>query len=701
MGEGLSKLSNSVEMRFNYHPDEIREIVDIEIDKITKALENIEQIPVNQATFKNIVIPLSLVQARSQNVTQVIPFLQNVAINPDVREASRQAEEKMNDFLTSICMRPKLYEQLKRIENVERDSLNDLDTRLLDSHLDSYESHGISQTSRRRKYLQELEHQKNHLMIEFERNMTEDQSHVILRTRDLEGCTDEFIERTHLKKQPGHHKITSKHPDVSHILINCEIDSTRRLVKELSDLRCQENLQIMEKLHEVRTNLAQANGHPHSSDYKLSSETIKNSTNVVKFLDQVLEHLDQHTQRYVEELERFKTQCLRENQAGRKRKRFNQEERTPLEPFDYSYYHNKYLEKYYQVNHEKLAEYFPAEHVVNEMLRFYGELFSLDFQEVPKNHFEAWHSDVTYYLVKDRNSYETIGSFYFDLYPRDGKYTHYAMWDLIGGYQETDGTQIRPVAAMVGNFPAPVGDVPSLLVHDEVTTMFHEFGHVIHGICGGYKSRYYEMSGTNVERDFVEAPSQMKEQWVWEPIVLKRISKHYRTGEPLPDELINNLVRSRYVGASREWTRLAAMSKVDQLIHTRKRLTSDQMVTLMGDIMNEALYQNVGAPNRLASWAHMGSYDYDSQYYSYVWTMVIAADLYSRFKNDPLNPKIGMEYRRKILEPGGTKSGWSMIRDFLGRKPSLESFLTNYIGLEINASNAKKLKLHVNKKRKT
>ena len=269
-----------------------------------------------------------------------------------------------------------------------------------------------------------------------------------------------------------------------------------------------------------------------------------------------------------------------------------------------------------------------------------------------------------------------------DLYPREGKFTHFAMWDLTGGYQNSNGQQVLPVTCLVGNFPKPTETTPSLLSMDEVSTLFHEFGHVLHGICGGARSKYHQLSGTKTETDFVEAPSQMKEQWVMEPEVLKKISRHYQTGECLTDETINKLSNSKFVGMAREWTRIASYALLDQVIHIKTHMTGKQMAMAMEEILSDYLHHPMGSGNKIATFGHIGSYSYNAKYYSYVWTMVLASDMYSRFETDPFDTTVGLEYRRKILEPGGTKKGKDMVEDFLGRGASMRSFMLNFIGLK-------------------
>ncbi|MBC8123754.1 MAG: peptidase, partial [Gemmatimonadaceae bacterium] len=261
--------------------------------------------------------------------------------------------------------------------------------------------------------------------------------------------------------------------------------------------------------------------------------------------------------------------------------------------------------------------------------------------------------------------------FYADLYPREGKYGHFAAFDLGIGHANPDGTYRNTFAAMVGNWPRGTAGKPALLSHDDVETFFHEFGHIMHQTLT--RAKYASLAGTNVRRDYVEAPSQVLENWVWDPVILKRISKHYQTGEPLPDALLDKMVAAKHVNEGIYTSRQLLFATADYRYHSSG---SKVDTTATWNQLSQAVMQVPAVPgtHSQASFGHlMGGYD--SGYYGYLWSKVFAQDMFTRFEKEGLtSSQVGAEYRKRILEPGGVAEPDVLIRDFLGREPSKEAF---------------------------
>lgn len=259
------------------------------------------------------------------------------------------------------------------------------------------------------------------------------------------------------------------------------------------------------------------------------------------------------------------------------------------------------------------------------------------------------------------------------MHPREGKYGHAACFGLQPACQLTSGWQ-QPVAAMVCNFPKPTADRPALLEHGDVETFFHEFGHVMHQLCS--KAQLAMFAGTSVERDFVEAPSQMLENWVWQPEALFRMSKHHETGEPIPAALLQALIDSRNANAGILNMRQIMLASFDQAIHTAESADTEAVFAqFCRDLMKVPATPGT---NMAASFGHLAG-GYDAQYYGYMWSEVYSADMFkSRFEAEGIfSPVTGMSYRNEVLAPGGSRDAADSLRAFLGRDPIQEPFLVS------------------------
>ena len=304
------------------------------------------------------------------------------------------------------------------------------------------------------------------------------------------------------------------------------------------------------------------------------------------------------------------------------------------------------------------------------MLAIYSDLMDLDFERSTNE--PVWHDDVLCYRVSDRTDGHPVGIFYFDPFPREGKFSHAALFPL----QPCITGQQVGICSLVCNFTKPTATNPSLLTHDEVTTLFHEFGHCMHHLCAE-KVSMVAYAGTSVERDFVECPSQMLENWCWEPSVLKRMSKHVETGDPLGDDLINQLVKSRNANEGIGAQRQIAFALFDQLLHSGKiEPTPDAITKLYFDTYSRVTgFTPTPGTCMPASFGHLCGYD--AQYYGYLWAEVFSADLYvSKFANGnrQFSPLAGREYREKVLGPGGSIDAADILRQYLGREPNMEAF---------------------------
>ena len=287
---------------------------------------------------------------------------------------------------------------------------------------------------------------------------------------------------------------------------------------------------------------------------------------------------------------------------------------------------------------------------------------------------KAWHPDVTLYEIHDKASGELIAHFYADLFPREGKFYHAAAFPLVLGHRRGDGSYSTPVSAIVANLTPPGPDRPSLLrhgPHGEIETLFHEFGHILHESLTRAQSARF--SGAETERDFVEAPSQIMQHWVWQPSVLARFARHHETGEPLPEDLLARMIGSRYLNVGLRGAWQVSYGSEDMALHaSREQVDIDTAMRQAFEVTSLPYPEGICS---VASFGHlMGGYD--AGYYGYLWAEVIGDDLWGRFMAEGItSPAVGMPYRRAILEPNGSRSGDDMVSDFLGRPASVENYL--------------------------
>ena len=295
---------------------------------------------------------------------------------------------------------------------------------------------------------------------------------------------------------------------------------------------------------------------------------------------------------------------------------------------------------------------------------------------VPVEDANAWHADVRVYAILDAAedaaedvAGEVVAYFYMDLHPRPDKFGHAAAFTLQSG-RELDGGYRTPASAIVANFTKPTDEQPSLLRHSEVVTLFHEFGHILHQVMT--RARFMRFSGTSVERDFVEAPSQMLEHWCWDPAVLTSFARHYETGEAIPGDLLQRMVAAKNVGSAITALRQIYFGRIDLAYHDAGReKDTDAIARELHPISGFAFPEET---HFQAGFGHL--FGYDAGYYGYMWSKVYGDDMFTRFEAAGIDdPEVGRDYRRLILERGGTVDGDVLVRDFLGREPNTEAFL--------------------------
>jgi len=628
----------------------------------------IAAIPLDKVSVENVLFPsIQYEQEESPNET-TLSFPNHVHTEKGVREKATEAQKVLSKFEVERKMRVDLFERYKQLSKVVEEEKIELHPdyhRWLKHTLRDFKRNGLDLEEKTRERLTEIQTRMSQLGIQYSTNLGEENTKLIFKLEELDGMQEAFLASR--KQEDGTYELSLKYPDIFPIFKNCKVAKTRELMEFKYCTRCkEENSQIMEELVKLRAEQASLLGYETHADYILEIRMAQTKETVGDFLQDLYEKLEPVLMSDIEACLSYK-----EEEEGK-------EAGDCLTMADFRYYMAMREKNEFKVDHEMLKEYFPLQKVVKGALDIYQTILGLQFSEVEEGGFYKWHEEVQLFSVIDKKTETLVGHFYLDMHPREGKYGHAACFGLqAGGDILENGVVVdhqNPVAAMVCNFPKPTEANGGLITHSDVETFFHEFGHVMHQLCGGH-NRCIRFAGTRVERDFVEAPSQMLENWVWIPESLRLMSGHYKTGEAIPDDVMSKLCASKNANCGLLNRRQLLFGIMDQQIHKSKEIDSEQVYQdLCGKIFG---IEATPGTNMLASFGHLAG-GYDAQYYGYLWSKVFSSDMFAtKFAgNKLLQPdSSGLEYRKMILEPGGTRDAMDMITDFLGRKPQSNAFM--------------------------
>lgn len=648
-------------LHFNYQAQDLAPAEAEARVKLEKDLAALIAIPQAERTFENTIMGYERAFDNYGNALGMSGFLSYVSTDKKFRDAANDLQMQISQYMVDVATRRDVYKAIREYTDTNP-RLDPVQAKLVKEMLIGFKNSGMDLNDADLEKFKALNKEKAEYIIKFDKNIQEYKDPLAVTQEQLQGLGEDYIQKLS-KTDDGKYLVTLDYPDYVPFMQNADDEQARKELEFKFNRRGgQENVELLEKTLTLRREIARLLGYKNHAELRLEDRMAKNPKTVMAFLKDLQKKLKPLGKKEDKEMIAYKNSKTGKNS------------RT-LYSWESGYWSNKFRKENLELDSEKIKEYFPSQVVIDGMLDLFGGVFGITFEPVD---IPVWHPDVKAFKIKDKASGELVAYFYMDLYPREGKYKHAACFGLVEGEEKQNGTYQIPFVAIVANLNKPSGDTPSLLKHSEVETLFHEFGHVLHNALT--KAKYSAFSGTSVSWDFVEAPSQMLERWAWDPQVLKKISRHYQTGESLPDDLIKRMIAAKNFGAGGMYLRQDFFAQYDMTLHTAD--TTPDTTKLYFELTKKirGLPLTKGTIPQ-ASFGHiMGGYD--AGYYGYLWSEVIAEDFFGEFKkNGIFNPETGLKFRREILEKGGTLDEEKMVENFLGRPADNKPFLKS-IGLE-------------------
>lgn len=579
-------------------------------------------------------------------------------IHPD-KEVRDFASDNMPDFYYQpdntlaflLLENREVYSKLKKGISIKH--ISDKESKVFyQKVMFAYKINGIDLNKQEAKKLKTLRDRNRILESEFAKNIAENIPILDFEESELDGLPKDLIDSN--KQKDGKIKIKLVSSNLVSIITQCNVrESREKAAKASGEYAKPLNKKVAIEFLKNSREIAQLCGFNNYSELAMATKMIENPAEATNFIETLKDSSQERLTKEIQAIKKIKLQ------TGDKSK---------LSKTDKSYYGERLVEKLSDVKEEELRPYFPYKHVKNEILQIFSEMFSIKF--VIENIEGRWHEDIETYLVESAGG-KVLGRIHLDMHPRNGKYTHACEDDIRSSKK---GGEISE-AILVCNFNKPNKKSDGLQSVDEVETFFHEFGHLLHQILGTQNNTYYGLGGTSVQWDFVEAPSQLLEEIIKDKKVIKRLSSHHKTKERIPDALIEKMLNQSKPLRAGFIAGQAALSMISLGLF----LLDKPSVSTIEEMENKIAKTYIQADRNLRyyvtyNFGHaIGGYT--SNYYTYMWSLAISKDLFTKFNKDNLlDTKVAEHYRKTILEPGGSKPAAELVKDFLGREWNMDAF---------------------------
>jgi Zn-dependent oligopeptidase len=621
----------------NLTEEKITNIKTTFLENIQKINDTIVTIPNENLSWSNLFQPL----IDFEDIYSDIHLLNMKEFYRDenIRELCSDIESDIDQFMIEQNMRKDVYEKFKywfsKIYPTEKINFTDEQISFIEDVNISYKKMGLDLPEDKYEKVKEIKKKIEELCNDFSFNLSNENSRFTFTKEQLEGLSSNFLES---HKKDDLYEVSLKYPDFLPIVDDCKVRETRKKLTYEYKRRCiDENSLIADKVFNLRKELASIFGFENYSDYKLQTNMADKTETVINFINELKTKIEP----MIEQDLTILSNLAKEDNIDK------------LEPYDIAYYSRIYTDKQSGIEKEELKKFFPVQKVISGTLEIYQKLLNYKFKKITNMNHTFWDENVELFEVTDENNNEK-GYFYLDLFPRDGKYSHAACFDFISKSSKT-----LPVAVMACNFPK------DFLYFDDVETFFHEFGHVMHHISA--KSTISDCTSFSCEMDFVETPSQMFEEWCYVKEPLQMMS------EGLTDDIIEIIKKKRKLLNGWHYARQLSFCFLDMEIHSNKYNNNSNEIyhKYAKEICKINLMENT---NEIASFGHlMGGYD--AGYYGYLWSLVYAKDLFSKFEGKELDTTLGVKLRDEVLAYGSIRKSIDSIKIFLEREPNSDAFL--------------------------
>ncbi|RKT01287.1 M3 family metallopeptidase [Chryseobacterium defluvii] len=640
---------------------------------IQRSEEEIEAIVNNpeEPNLENVIEALAYAGERLDVVSNIFFNLNSAETSDELQQIAQEVSPILTEYSSKISQNEALFNKIKKVyDEKEKYSLNEEQQMLLDETYKGFVRSGALLNEEDKEKLKKINMDLSLKSLQFGQNVlasTNAYFKHITHKEDLNGIPEPIIEQYAEEAKERNLEgwvITLQYPSYIPFMTYAENRELRKEIalangKKSFDGGEFDNQHLIKELLALKQQKAELLGYTSYADYVLEERMAKSPAKVLDFLNELLTKAKPYADHEINELKALaKADGIDEMQS-----------------YDHAFYAEKLRKQKYDFNDEELKPYFPLNQVQDAVFGLADKLFGLTFEE--RNDIPKYHEDVKTYEVKENGEYKSL--LYVDYFPRKGKRAGAWMTSYKNQYKK-DGENSRPHISIVCNFSKPTKDTPSLLTFQEVTTLFHEFGHALHGMLAN--TQYPTLSGTSVKWDFVELPSQFLENFCYEPEFLKTFAKHYKTGEVLPDEKIEKIEQSKNFMEGYQTLRQIGFGLLDMNYHSRVGELEKESVKDFEDKYTKATQLYPGNPETAMSpsFSHIFQGGYSAGYYSYKWAEVLDADAFQYFKeNGIFNPEIAAKYK-VLLSSGGTKDPMELYKNFRGSEPKVESLLKRAFG---------------------